>query len=118
MSKPKVLPPLDYPYLDGNPLYYPELLERMQRLTGRVLTIVDAIISDPRQNKAAKDVMRDALDEAILSMRERAYGGHHDSDGLPAPAHPSTPSFPEEREHLTDGQPCWCDPQIIHVSKK
>jgi hypothetical protein len=23
-----------------------------------------------------------------------------------------------EREHITDGSPCWCDPKVIHVEAK
>ena len=28
------------------------------------------------------------------------------------------PPVSEDREHITDGTPCWCNPEIIHVEGK
>lgn len=47
--------------------YYVEA--QIKNLTGKILTVVEASISDPEQRKALKDVMRNYLNSAI----EEAY---------------------------------------------
>ena len=44
-------------------------------LQGRILTIVDASISDPKQNKAVKDVMREAFWSTELKIQKWVQNG-------------------------------------------
>lgn len=48
-----------------------------RRLEGKMLTICDAIISDDRQNKAIKDLVRDALRE-FRARAEQVSEGYGD----------------------------------------
>jgi hypothetical protein len=44
---------------------FPLIMDEMQRLLGEVLTIIDAAIHDPRQNKATKDLIKQRFGHAI-----------------------------------------------------
>lgn len=45
-----------------------------RRLEGKLLTICDAVVSSPPQNKAAKDLIRDALREFRFKAESVAGG--------------------------------------------
>lgn len=52
------------------PAFIPESMvgEIIRRLSGKVLTTIDAVITDPRQNKAVKDIMKDHVYNAYEDL--------------------------------------------------
>jgi len=48
--------------------------DNLDRLKGRVLTIVDASFTDPRQRKAVKDLLRKAFKETRYESYEFFFG--------------------------------------------
>jgi len=61
--------------LEGNFVSIITIDNHFQTMIGRVLTIVDAVIQEPRQNKAVKDLMKheiiDTLDTLYALMEKK-----------------------------------------------
>ena len=47
--------------------------DTLRKVMGRMLTIVDACIVDPKQNKAMKDLVREVIQDEIEFSSEMAY---------------------------------------------
>lgn len=47
----------------------------IRHLMGQILTIVDATLPDPKQNKAVKDLMKHKARIAISSLQNYCFGG-------------------------------------------
>ena len=76
-------PVLGLPTGTSSPLYSFESVEGYtQYIVGKVLTVLDASISDARQNKAAKDLLRDTIfNEAFGLMRDFFFTPPSDERG-------------------------------------
>ena len=47
----------------------------LRRLTGQILTIIDASISELKQNKAIKDLIKNEIRENLLEMQTYCFQG-------------------------------------------
>lgn len=78
-----------------------EIRDYTQHLTGRIKTIVDAAIPDPKQNKAVKDLVHDALwtehYDAVRQWAEIATERH--MIGSATEATQCIPAFPFATDH-------------------
>ena len=66
----------------------------------------------PMQWAAARQTFRDKMLEATARVLECARIYDYMSSAEP------TVIGPSETPHVTDGSPCWCNPEVIHVSGK
>lgn len=57
---------IDYSYIEG----------LLRVLSGRVLTVIDASISDERQNKATKDLVKKEFWTSIFKVQEYYWKDH------------------------------------------
>ena len=57
------------------PIHYQQIEWGLGHLVGKVLTIIDASISTPEQNKAIKDLIRLSFGETFNEFQKQASGG-------------------------------------------
>lgn len=65
----------------------------------------------PKQWAQARESFRENMLEATRRVLEAAR--QFDNMEGSTPARP-----PSETPHVTDGSPCWCNPEVIHVEGK
>lgn len=61
------------PLGEGIKLNSDQIIEHMSFLQGKVLTIVEAAISDKGQLKAAKDLLKDAFSNQMMYVSQQCY---------------------------------------------
>jgi hypothetical protein len=53
---------------------YSFIFKELKTMLGRVLTVIDASIVDPKQNKAMKDIIRNSFIEEYSFLSDMLYG--------------------------------------------
>lgn len=61
---------------------FDRLLNDLKDLAGKVLTVIDASISDEKQNKAIKDLIKSNFAKTIGRYENICFYGKQDSEGL------------------------------------
>jgi|GEM_PF-6306161 len=56
-------------------LHYTDIEMRVKNMAGRILTIIDASISDKQQNKALKDLIKGEIRETLFGFQHVASDG-------------------------------------------
>ena len=69
-------PPISYELIEGN----------FKHVQGQVLTIVEAVLEDDRQLKAAKDLIKNSFNEVLTRMYQLClYNGVADTEDIETP---------------------------------
>jgi dynactin complex subunit len=71
MSKKKAVPPAN----EEPKIHYYHTESELRYLAGRVLIIIDASVTDSRQNKAMKDMVKEEIRKLLFRFQEVQWGG-------------------------------------------